>query len=471
MNTRTWRKNTLARRTIRLGIPILAMVAGLPAWAASSSTWPQLGYTAGHSGFNATETVIGANNAATLVDGNTFGTQGAIVDPVVIAGGVAYVNSQDNYLRAFDLATGAVRWSFFSDGSMDAPTGLAVGLGKVFVTCEIDTAEPTNLGLCAVEAATGKQKWSYAETFYNSGSPLSPPAISGDTVYFEEYDGFYNRYVTALNATTGAVLWKFGYCNEQGFCVHLGAYPPAIDGGMVYFGCTGFANGPVTVIGVCAVNATTGQLVWQEQLGDTQWTDGSGRIAAVGGKVYVADVTVTCYTCNYTIDVWVLDGATGTTLWDTPITGVLNGANAPVGPPAVADGKVYQVINAQGPAAGLVALNARTGKILWSTPNNTLESAPTVVQPTAGDAALFTTCSGNGIIGTTCAFDGATGALIWNSPDSGVTSSPTPVVTGGALYNVCGYNVICTYTPGSAVPSSAGNVAAPWSATGRPERR
>ncbi len=61
----------------------------------------------------------------------------------------------------------------------------------------------------------------------------------------------------------------------------------------------------------------------------------------------------------------------------------------------LANGKVYQVINAQGPAAGLVAPNAKTGKILWSISNGTLESTPTVVQPAAGDAVLFTTCADN----------------------------------------------------------------------------
>lgn len=218
---------TRTGRTIGLGMAMWAMVfAAIPGWAATSPTWPQLGYTPGHTGFNATETVIGANNAATLTGATRFSTEGQVVDPVVVSAGVAYVNSTDNDLRAFDLASGQVLWSFFSDGSMDAPTGLVVGAGKVFVTCQVDTADPTNWGLCAVEAATGKRKWSYAESFYNKGSPLSPPAIAGDTVYFEEYDGYYWHYVEALEAKTGAVLWKYGYCNGEGICVGLGAYPP-----------------------------------------------------------------------------------------------------------------------------------------------------------------------------------------------------------------------------------------------------
>lgn len=79
-----------------------------------------------------------------------------IVEEPVIVGGLVIVVTQGHDVRAFDLQTGAPRWSFdasYATGDQEyGSNGLAACDGRVIV--------PTgNLGLAAVDAATGTLRW------------------------------------------------------------------------------------------------------------------------------------------------------------------------------------------------------------------------------------------------------------------------------------------------------------------------
>jgi outer membrane protein assembly factor BamB len=419
-----------------------AILALSAAPAAAVSGWPQFGYDAGHTGYNPKETVISSGNVASLAEVGTLTTSGQISDPVMVANGVAYVNSNySNTLYAYNVASGQLLWSFIGT-NLDAPTGIAVSGGTVFVTCAIDSS---HAGLCALKARTGKLLWSWAYTGFTS-LPDSPPAVSGDTVYFVEYET-YGDWLTALDVKTGTVLWQFGYCADTGICVAMGQNAPAIDGGMVYVGCAGESGLAVGVQGICAVSATTGQEAWTMQLGGNgsdQWGDGSGRLIANKGVVYANYETATCYNCNYTIDVVALNETTGATIWDTPVSPTLNNNYGPDGPPALHGKQVFAVLDCcdADDDSGLVALTAKTGQLQWyAETSNWLESSPSLVT----DLALVE--CGRGNAGTICAFDTSDGSLLWNSPDSGAEGGITPIITGGIAYEVCGSNNVCLYAP------------------------
>ncbi len=121
----------------------------------------------------------------------------------------------------------------------------------------------------AVSAAEGRQLWKRA-----TGGPVpATPAIAGDTLYVGSYDGkFY-----ALDARTGALRWRFATGGERrfeakglhgmqprsqtipdAFDVYLSS--PVVVGTSVYFG-SGDGN-------VYALDAGSGALLWKFQTGD-----------------------------------------------------------------------------------------------------------------------------------------------------------------------------------------------------------
>lgn len=422
----------------------LFAILSLTSTASARGGWPQIGYGPGHTGYNPRETVINSSNAAGLAKTATLSTPGEIADPIIDADGTAYANSiGSNALYAFDVATGQQLWTF-SGTNLDAARGIAIAGGRVFVTCAIDSQ---HAGLCALSAKTGKLLWSWAYEG-NSSSPQSPPAISGDVVYFEEFQT-YGSWLTALDTKTGAVLWQFGYCQNDGVCDALGPNAPAIDGGMLYVGCN-LVSG---LQGICAVNATTGALAWATQLGGEVcgtsycWGDAAGNLIAQKGVVYANYLTMNCYQCAYTIDVVALNESTGAITWDSPMTQSLDGqySESVTGPPAIRGKKVFSVLACcdADSDSGFVELDATTGKIGWHAELPVwLSSSPSLVNDVA-----FAECSHGYSGGTLCAYATTDGSFLWNSPDQGVTGSAAPPITGGVVYGICGYNDVCLYSP------------------------
>jgi len=431
----------MGRRFLAAFATAMLAIAGLTT-AASAMGWPQFGVNPGHTGYNPQETVIDSGNVTNLTRTMTLSTPGEITEPVMVVDGVAYVNSIGaNALYAFDVSSGQQLWSY-SGTNLDSQRGIAVAHGMVFVTCAIDSQ---HWGLCALRAKTGKPVWSWAYTGFQS-SPQSPPAVSGTTVYFEEYET-YGSWLTALDAKTGTVLWQFGYCQTSGICDALGPNAPAIDGNLIFVGCS-LVSG---LQGICAVNAADGSLAWAQQLGGAScsngdcWGDGAGNLIAAKGVVYANYMTMNCYQCNYTIDAVALNETTGAIIWDTPMTPVLNGQYAEQGPPALRGRQLFSVLQCcdSNNDSGLVSLNPRTGQVQYHAETSIwLSSSPSLVN----DLAVIA-CSHGGAVGTLCAFHDTDGSLLWNSPDSGLSGSPPPTITGGTAYGICGYNNVCLYAP------------------------
>jgi len=90
-----------------------------------------------------------------------FTTNGPVVSTPAVIGTTAYVGSNDHYLYALDVATGAVQWKFKTDSRV-----------------------------------------------------ASSPAVSAGRVYFGSYDG--NIY--ALVADTGRLAWKFSTAFRRSIC-------------------------------------------------------------------------------------------------------------------------------------------------------------------------------------------------------------------------------------------------------------
>ena len=165
-----------------------------------------------------------------------FHTAGQILSSPVVADGTVFFGSNDHYLRALDLATGAEKWKFKTGGRIPSSPAIADGL-VYFLSYDGN--------FYAVDEARGKVKWKYAtggerrfaakhlhgmepaaETmpdpfdFY-----LSSPTVAGGLVYFGSSDS--NVY--ALDAGTGTLQWKF----KTGDGVHSS---PAVTDGTLSLG-------------------------------------------------------------------------------------------------------------------------------------------------------------------------------------------------------------------------------------------
>jgi eukaryotic-like serine/threonine-protein kinase len=296
----------------------------------------------------------GAYNAAGVVKLNgikwKFHTSGRVISSPAIANGVAYIGSTDGNLYSIDAASGTLKWKFATQSWVASSP--AVQSGVVYF-------ESYDSNFYAVDAATGQLKWKFqtggekryagkhlhhlepaAETmpdpwdFY-----LSSPSIWNGAVYFGSRDG--NIY--ALNANSGALIWKF----HTGDVVHSS---PAIADGTLYAGSWDTY--------LYAIDATIGTEKWRFKTGDDPDVHNHVGIqsspAVADGVVYFG-----CRDSN----VYAVEVETGKKKWSFSTDGSWVN-NSPV----VHEGKIYFGTSIPGI---LHALDAKTGASLFQLPTGT----------------------------------------------------------------------------------------------------
>ncbi len=240
-------------------------------------------------------------------------TGGAVWGTPTVTGGVVYVGSDDGKLYALDEPSGKVRWRFETGGRVRSCP--AVDGDLVYIASDDGYA-------CAVHAGDGTQAW---RTDIGNTTPLdvradllespsprgydyrqSSPVVALKRVYVGSRD--HNIY--ALDAATGAVIWK----HTTGDQVRA---TPTVADGVVYVGSwdeTMYAldaqNGEVlwqrplggevqsTALvadglvycasrkaSVVALDASTGELRWERSYGTNMWVESSPRL--VGDTIYI----------------------------------------------------------------------------------------------------------------------------------------------------------------------------------------
>jgi alcohol dehydrogenase (cytochrome c) len=195
----------------------------------------------------------------------------------------------------------------------------------------------TNTGeVLAVDARTGRRRWSFAPTvdfLASGGGPETAPvnrgvAVGGGRVYLLTYD----EQLIALRAATGAVLWRTQAADPgQGY---VATSPPTYSRGRLYLGSSG-SDAAGTRGFVAAFDAATGRRRWRTS---TVPPPGRGGVPAGGGggRVWMPPT---------------VDARTAT---------VYAGTGNPS--PALTSGPRHGCIRW---ASGLVALDARTGGLRW----------------------------------------------------------------------------------------------------------
>ncbi len=273
-----------------------------------------------------------------------FATGDRIIASPVASGGAIFFGSDDHNVYSVDAGSGRQNWKFVTGGPV--PSTPAVAGGMVYFASYDGK-------FYALDAQSGKPKWKFQtggerrfeakglhgqmpknQTFADSFDVyLSSPVVAQGSVFFGSGDG--NVY--ALDATTGALRWKF----QTGDVVHAS---PAFDRGTVYIGSWDSY--------LYALDATTGAEKWRFKTGEDPLIHNQvgfqSSPAVVDGVVYVG-----CRDSN----VYAVDSATGKEKWKFN-----NQMSWVITSPAVAGGKVYF---ATSDSSLFHVLDAATGKPVY----------------------------------------------------------------------------------------------------------
>jgi outer membrane protein assembly factor BamB len=335
-----------------------------------AGNWSEFGFVPRGGRYNPHEHILNTTNVGALKvlwstsDGSFPLTAPAVVDGVVYSG-----------TNAFDAATGKLLWATNSDGISPA-----VSKSKVY----IDTQD----GLCAYAAASGTNLWCTG-TNYLPDAPSGAAVVDG-IAYFGSALGS----VFAIDAATGSQIWSAPISSNNA------ASSPAVADGVVY----------IEGDGLFALDAKTGTQLWSSSI-----VHGTSSPAVAGGVVYCSGVAAAAFNAK-----------TGAVLWSVSPGGPLSILGDS---PAVANGIVYigaSVAGQHGSFTGtLYALNAHTGKIVWSAPvTSGITSSPTVA-----NGVVYVGTDG----GTLYAFNAKTGAEL--VAVSGVAGQSSPTVANGVVYS------------------------------------
>jgi len=287
----TWARTNVRQRTRRIGRAIIAIVGAL----LLTGCWPTFQGNPARTGNNPFETAIGVDNVADLQLAWSATTGGPVGSPVV-AGGVVFVGSSDNKLRAFDADGGTgcsgspptcqPLWTFTAgDLVLSTPT---VADGIVYVGSHdqriyaFDAAGNTG---CSGTPKTCEPLWqATTESFVASG-----PVVVNGVLYVS---GDHKLYAFDAAGATGCSgtpktcqpLWT----------AHTGAAvrsSPAVANGTVYVGSTDhnlYAYDAAGITG-CAGTPRTCQPLWTaETVGDFAGNFEVSTPAVDGSVVYVA---------------------------------------------------------------------------------------------------------------------------------------------------------------------------------------
>lgn len=214
------------------------------------------------------------------------------------------------------------------------------------------------------------------------GSGFGAPAVANGTIYVMSNSGLDNEYVQAIRATDGKKLWMVTI-GKVGNPMQQPSYPgarsmPTVDGDALY------------------VLSSDGELACVERAnGSIRWK--KSLRAEFGGQP----------------GIWAYS--------ESPLV----------------DGDMV-VCTPGGPTATLVALNKRTGDVVWKSavPGGDQAGYASIVSATVGGTRQYVQFVQNGVVGV----DAKTGKFLWRYDATGKTPAniPTPVVHESSVYSAAG---------------------------------
>jgi len=192
----------------------------------------------------------------------------AIYGTPAVEGELVYLGGYNGKVYAVTASSGAVRWVYPREGSLEPIIGgVVVSQGNVYFGCSDEK-------LYTLEAATGDR---VREPFQTGDKIWSTPTIDGETIYVTSLD---NR-LYALNTADGSERWQF----EAGGSV---ISTPLVYDNTVYIGAF---DGHFY-----AVDAANGSLRWRSEVEVNSWFWAKPVVynnviyaPCLNGKVYILD--------------------------------------------------------------------------------------------------------------------------------------------------------------------------------------
>ena len=264
-------------------------------------------------------------------------------------------------------------------------------------------------GLYAINAASGKSVWRFQTLGPVQSQPLYDP--KEDTVYFGSNDGALYK----VRARDGRLLWRLDTNAEI-------TQRPVIDDGIVYV-----TNANDTLL---ALDAQTGAIQWHQHRAPAAGLEIAGYAGPLvwKGKVYTAFSTgiVSAFDANTGVERWQPVDLTSEA---EQIIGELPQYFDVDTTPVPDEGSEGSVIYVASYAAGVYALDAETGALVWSNPDIRGVTELTLWNgrgKTGGARKLLYAASGTS--GIWAIDPEERGKVVWHQklPEGGV-SSPIPV--------------------------------------------
>ena len=314
--------------------------------AGRSGSWPYSNADLANTR-DATGSTISSTNVSRLAQAWTFkltGKAAAGVRPYgsltanpIVQNGVVYLQDLDSNVYALALATGKLRWEYRCDQperSGPGPNGVAVADGKVYGL--------TPTAAFALSATTGRTIWVKSDLLRKGqGSFGIQPQVANGRVYAaSQYgSGPGGGVLLALNASTGAVLWRFNTVvgPEPGVrALGLGSggawETPLVSGdGSVTYGIGNPYQTPAAAIAHPAVelytdsdvnlDAATGTLRWYHQGIPDDFKDYDMQASPISARIGGVSVVIGSGKMGY---VYEMNASTGKLIWKIPV-GAHNG--------------------------------------------------------------------------------------------------------------------------------------------------
>ena len=265
------------------------------------------------------------------------------------------------------------------------------------------------------------------------GDGYSTPAVVGERIYLLSNKGMDNEFVQALDVKDGIQVWatRLGKVGpNQGPQYPASRSTPTVDGEMLFaLGSDG---------DLACLETATGKLRWQKNL--RAEFGGKPGAWAYSESPLVDGETLVCTPGGSQATLVALNKKSGDLLWKVPLP---EGSQAGYASVVAAEvGGVRQYIQAL--EKGVIGVEAKTGKLLWQSDVTTKGSPAVIPTPVVQGDLVYSSGArvGGGLLQIKPGGDGFQAVSVYNSAKLPTAIGGT-VLIGDYLYGTTGQALIC----------------------------
>lgn len=170
-----------------------------------------------------------------------FATAGKIYSTPAVSGGLVVVGSSDNFIYGLSASTGKMLWK--SPAQKPVLGSATIHKGRVYIGA-------SDGHFRALDLKTGNLVWDFDQV---SGFVVTKALVYGDKIYF----GSWNNDFYALDLQNGKLAWKWNNGSGNRMFSPAACYPVGVNGRI-------FIVAPDRYM--TALNASSGEVIWREQM-------------------------------------------------------------------------------------------------------------------------------------------------------------------------------------------------------------